>query len=119
MSKRFGKAYVRVNGELLESMGGASIDLGGTVRQPVVGNSFYGHSESEKEAVVECEIAIGANTKPEDIHKADALTVTFELDTGQVYVIREAVSADPPVITGGSPDGKAGFKFFGPAAEAV
>ncbi|MDH4229961.1 MAG: phage tail tube protein [Nitrospirota bacterium] len=118
MSKRFGKAFVTVNGELLESLDGASIDLGGITRQAVVGNGYYGHAEAEKEATVACEIAISAATRPEDIHAATALTVVFRLDTGQTYVISGAVSADPPTITGGTP-GKAGYKFIGPRAEAV
>lgn len=118
MAKRAGKAYVRASGQLLESLPGASIDIGGTMREAVVGHSYYGHTEQEKPSEVNCEISIPAGMSLAELHRALDSTVTFELDTGQTYIVREAVLSEPPGITDGNP-GKAALKWIGPAAEEV
>lgn len=56
--KRLGIVRIKLAAELLESLPGASIDIGGTVRTPVLGGSaMLGFTEQIKESVVECETA--------------------------------------------------------------
>lgn len=89
--KRFGMAYIRVDGELLETMPGASIDIGGVERNNVDGdNEVLGFSERPVPAVIECEISMGPHTSLEKIRQITDATVTFECDTGQKYVCANA-----------------------------
>lgn len=116
---RLGKAYIKVNGQLLESMPGASIDIGGVERKPVVGNnSVLGYSESPRPAMVECEIAVGQNTSLTDLAKAVDATITFECDTGQTYIVREGFLTEPPKATDGE-GGKVPLKYAGQPAEEM
>lgn len=116
--KQLGIAQITVGSMLLDSEAGATIDIGGTVRTPVIGgNKVLGFSESIKEAVVECVISVGANTSLSDLRAIAGVTVHFACDTGQVYVITNACLAEPPKATAGE-GGKVALKFFGdPAVE--
>jgi len=117
--QKLGKAYIKMDGALLESLPGAKLDLGGTVREPVIGNNqVLGYSEKVKEATLECEIVVGTLTKLEDFRLATNATITFESDTGQVWAIRNAWLVEPPVITDGE-GGKVPLKFAGPPADQV
>jgi len=119
MGMRLGKAFIKANGQLLETMPGAKLDLGGAVRTPVVGSSsVHGFAEQVRPAKLECEISVGKDTKLLDHAKWTDLSVTFECDTGQVFVIRSAFSSEPPVITEGE-GGKVPVVFFGQPAEPV
>lgn len=115
--KRLGIVFIKVDGALLESLPGASIDIGGVTRTPVVGgNQVLGFSEALKESTVECEISVGVGTSVANLGKiADAL-ITFECDTGQVYNVAHAALAEPPKVS--ADGGKVPLKFFGqPAVE--
>jgi hypothetical protein len=117
--KRLGKAFIKVDGKLLESMPGAKIDIGGPVRNPVVGNTqVHGFAESVKESTMECEISVGTDTSLDALRKIEDATITFEADTGQTYVIRNAWLTEPPVVTDGE-GGKVPLKFAGPPAEEM
>lgn len=119
MSKRLGKAFIKVNGQLLESMPGAKLDAGGIERTPVTGaNGVHGYSEKIVPAHLECEISVGPDTKVLNHAKWVAETVTFECDTGQTFVMRNAFSAKPPVLTA-EDGGKVPVEFFGDPADQV
>lgn len=112
-----GRAYIKVDGALLRSNNGAKIDLGGVVRDPVVGNQVHGYAEKVKEATVECEISLGKGDSMESIRNISDASITFECDTGQTYLVRHAFLTDTPVITEGE-GGKIALKFAGqPALE--
>lgn len=118
MGKRVGIVHILVNGKLLESLPGASIDVGGAVRTPVVGSSrVLGYTEAIKQAEVECEVAVGAGTSLRELSQIAGATLTFRCDTGQVYNVAEACLQEPPKLTAG--EGKAGLKFFGQPADEV
>lgn len=115
--QRLGKAFVKSNGSLFESLPGAKIDIGGVTRNPVVGsNSVHGYAEQVKEATVECEISFGPDTRLVEIAAMSDVTINFECDTGQVYVVRNAWLVEPPVLTEGE-GGKVPLKFAGPPAD--
>lgn len=115
-NQRLGKAFIRVDGALLESMPGAKIDLGGEVREPVVGsNAVLGYASKFKEATLECEISLGPNTNLDALRAIADSTITFECDTGQTWLIRNAWLAEPPVLSEGE-GGKVPLKFVGPPA---
>lgn len=119
MTQRFGKAFIKVDGALLESMPGASLDVGGVTRNTVLGgNAVLGFAEAPKQAVLQCQIAVGAGTSLADLRAIKSATVTFECDTGQTYVIRNAWLVNPPVATDGE-GGAVPLQFEGPPAEEM
>lgn len=117
--QRLGKAFIKVNGQLLESMPGATLDIGGVSRAAVVGaNTVHGFFETPKPAVVSCQISVSKDTKLEDMNTWADVSVTFECDTGQVWVVRQAFLTEPPVMTAGD-GGQVPLVFNGPPAEKV
>lgn len=119
MSQLLGRAWIKVDGDLLRSNDGAKIDLGGPVRDPVVGShSVHGYAEKIKEATVECEISLAKGDSLETIRNITDAIITFECDSGQTYVVRQAFLTEPPVITEGE-GGKVPLKFAGQPAEEM
>lgn len=118
MSRVMGKAQIKVNSQLLESHPGASLDIGGPVRTTVVGaNSIHGFTEALQPSKLECEISVKSGTSLAAIRGWDDVTVTFEADTGQTYVISNGWSTNPPTVTDN--DGKAKLVIEGPPAEEM
>lgn len=118
MAQVLGRARIKVDGQLLQSHPGATLDLGGVTRTSVVGNEVYGYSEAAKQSRLECEISLNGQTRLGDLARITDAVITFECDTGQVYVIAGAWIVDPPTVTDGS-DGRVPLVFEGPAAEEM
>jgi hypothetical protein len=119
MTQRLGRAYIKVDGDMLESMPGAKVDVGGVSRSVVLGNNkVLGFAEKPKEAMVECEVAVGPATSLLKLAAIADATITFECDTGQTYVIKNAFLTEPPVATDGD-GGKVPLKFAGDPAEEM
>lgn len=116
---QLGRVFIKLDGELLSSMPGAKLDMGGIVREPVVGSAgVYGYAEKLKEATVECEISFNGNTDVKKIHDATDVTITFECDNGKVFIVRNAFSLEPPTLSEGE-GGKVALKFAGQPAEVA
>jgi len=119
VSQRLGKAFIKTNGALLETLPGAKINLGGIKRTPVKGaNSVHGYSEEIETGKVECEISVSKDTKLIDYGKMSNVSITFECDTGQTFVIKNAFLTDPPEATA-QEGGKVPLKFEGDPADQV
>lgn len=116
MAQLLGRAFIKVDGDLLRSNTGAKIDLGGPVRSAVVGNAVHGYAEAVKESTVECEISLAAGDSLATVRNITNATITFECDTGQVFIVRGAWVVDPPVVTEGE-GGKVPLVFKGQPAE--
>lgn len=117
--QRLGKAFIKVDGDLLESMPGAKIDIGGNKRDPVVGShTVYGYAEQVQPARVEVEISVGPNTSLAKLRDITDATITFECDTGQVYIVRNAWLSETLTVTEGE-GGKVPLVFVGPPAEEM
>jgi hypothetical protein len=116
---RLGKAYIKFNGELLETLPGASIDIGGVTRKVIKGNnSIHGYSEEPTESMVECEVSVAPGTSLVKYGNIVDATITFECDTGQTYVVRKAFNTVTPKATDGD-GGKVPLKFAGDPAEEM
>lgn len=113
-------AYIKYNSILLPTMPGAKLDLGGRTRASVVGdNKVHGFSEVLKPSMLECEISLGAGLSLAQLQNITGATVTYEADTGQTYIIKDAFVVDPLTVTAGE-GGKVTLKFEGqPATEVV
>ncbi len=117
--QRLGKAFIKVNGGLLESMPGAKLNIGGFKRNPVVGaNNVHGYAEEVMPATVECEISVSSLTQLIAIAQFRNETLTFECDTGQTFVISGAFLTEPHEMTA-QEGGKVPLKFAGNPADQV
>lgn len=116
-NQRLGKARIKVNGVELETMPGATLDLGGVTRTTVVGaNAVLGPTETPKPARVECSVSLRAGQSAADLN-TDNATITFIGDTGQVWSIPNAWSMETPVVNSG--DGTVRCVYEGVRCEEV
>jgi hypothetical protein len=114
---RLGKAIIIVNGQRLESMPGATLDIGGVTRTTQVGaNEVLGYTETPKPSRIEASISVRSGISVADLHARD-VPITFEGDTGQLWSIAGAWSVDTPVIDSGASTAK--FVYEGPPAEEI
>ena len=116
--KLVGKAYIKYDGNKLRTKTGATIDIGGQQRTPVVGNQLDGYTEEAKPSEIDCVISLGAGESLETIRNITDATVTFECDTGQSYMVRHAFLSDTLKVTGGE-GGNIPLKLIGPLAEEI
>ncbi|MDH4319872.1 MAG: phage tail tube protein [Desulfobulbaceae bacterium] len=118
MSKRLGIATIKYDGKVLNSRPGASMDPGGIARKSVITDLNIGFSEELRQSKVECEIAYDKDTSLAELGQISGATLTFDCDTGQSYVIKDAWITDTPQLTAGD-GGKVKLTFEGPAAEEM
>lgn len=119
MSNRvMGRAQIKANGKIFDSHPGATLDPGGVSRESVVGaNAVHGFKETVKQSKVELEISVKAGTSLAEINRMDDITLTFEVDTGQTWVISNGWVTEPATLTDN--DGKAKIVIEGPPAEEM
>lgn len=117
MAKILGRVYIRVDGMTLSSIPGTGkLDPGGVERTPVMTDrGFVGYTEKPVHAEVEAEIVVDSETDIIKLGNTVEASITFEADSGQVFVIRNAACAMPIKPQAG--DGKATVRFIGAAAE--
>lgn len=113
-----GQARIKADGETLDTKPGASLELGGPVRTAQRGDyNAGGFSEEETESKLTCTVMIKRGTKVTALRAIDNATVTFQADTGQTYIIRNAYVADVITVTAGGEG--ASLVFQGPPAEEM
>lgn len=117
-NKIMGKAQIKANGALQETLPGATLDIGGPSRTTVAGaNAILGFTEAVAPSKIEFEIAVKGHTSLAAIRRWDDVTVTFEADTGQTWVVSHGWVTNPPTTTDN--DGKAKVTIEGPPAEEM
>ena len=118
--KRHSMAYITVSGVgLLATLPGAKLDLGGVERAPVVGeHTILGYSEKLKPAMLECEISLGQGMSLAALQAMTGATVTYEADTGQRYMVRDAFTTDTLSVSSGE-GGKVALKMQGQPAQEI
>jgi len=117
-NKLFGRATIRVNGKTFRQEKGATLDVGGTKRttkMPVRGRP--GYTEEEVPSKLEASVFIDALTSISEIRSWKDVTVSFECDTGQAFVVNGGWQTDTPVVE--ESDGKVKITIEGPAAEEL
>ncbi|MBI1321338.1 MAG: phage tail protein [Candidatus Hydrogenedens sp.] len=113
-----GRATIRTNGEYLPSKKGAKLHLGGAKRSPVVTNFSVGYAEENDPAMVECVVPLARDLSLTSLRNLVDAVVTFECDSGQIYVVRGAFVTDCLELTDGE-GGDVQLKFCGEAAEEL
>lgn len=100
ITRRLGKAIIKLGSNRLESMDGATLDVGGDVATTQVGsNEVLGPSYAPKPSKLECTISQGTNTSVGDFKAGEMVTFAFECDTGQVYSCGQAWLTDTPALS--------------------
>lgn len=118
MGKKLGILTVRVAGRSWDTKKGSTLDIGGIKREPRPGSrSTSGFTEEMVPSKLEVTLLVGEGDSLTDINKIVGETITAEADTGQTWIIRNAYSTDPAVITEG--EGEAKVVFNGESAEEM
>lgn len=100
-NQRQGVAFIRVNGRELESMAGATFTPSGTTREEVTGSRVYGWKGKPRAAKVECKIPGGGDIGLDEIIDWTDITVEFEADTGETWLMPNAWQSDEAKNDGG------------------
>lgn len=113
-----GQARIKVDGDTLDTDGESTLEIGGPVREAVAGDFQAGaFRETTAPSKLETSILLKNGVSLDALRRIENATVTFEGDTGKMYVVRNAYVAD--VISFSTSDGKAKVVFGGPPAEEL
>ena len=101
-NQRTGQVFVRVGGNLLPSLPGATLkDFAGVKRTPVVGTKVHGFTEETLVPTIECEVSHGAELSVDTLMKLTDTTATFECDSGPTFVLANAWVAEASELKDG------------------
>ncbi len=90
-----------LGGQRVRSKEGASLDFGGTTREPVNSDSGVdGYTSKTTAPKVSFKVSHTAETKVKDLQDFVG-KLTFETDTGRVYTLPEAWCSEPPKLEKG------------------
>lgn len=118
MSKVLGRATVKVDGEVLLIDNGAKLAFGGVTRKVVKGTEIHGYAEEAMEPSVEVAATVDKDSSLKAWADIADATVTFECDTGQVYILKNAWLENPPEVTAGE-GGRVPLKFVAKVCEEM
>jgi hypothetical protein len=107
-----GRAAIKYDGNLLLTDKGAKLNIGGVERKTVKGDQVHGYAEGVMEPFVECNISVTPGMSLVALGNIKNSTVTFEADTGQTWILRNAWSEKPPEATA-EEGGKVPVRFVG------
>jgi hypothetical protein len=118
MAQYVGRVTISVGGNTLRSEGGASIDIGGTKRDPKPDDQGgVGWTQETAPSKVDCEVLVAPGDSIASYGEMAGVDISFQADTGQSWVITDAFLTDTPNLKG--KDGKVSLKFAGPPAEEI
>jgi hypothetical protein len=104
MAQVTGVVRIKINGTLVRSKAGATLNLGGVNRTVQKGHSIYGYSSEPQEAVCSFTIAHTADVDEDELRDFTDGVLMFETDTGKTYQVNAAFTSVPPELTGGEGD---------------
>jgi hypothetical protein len=114
MASVTGRVTFEVDGEVLESEAGATLNVGGVNREAIItetGRVFA--MESSVPATAECTILHLTTTDLVALAALTDVTINFKCDNGPIYTIGHAFLTEPPSLV----SGKASLKWAGQAAK--
>lgn len=117
MPKITGVVRITINGELLESLPEAELDLGGDANESVTGHRRYGHRSKVMPSKLTCTIVWKAGSPIKDLRELVDGTGVFESDVGEAYTVDNLTIMNPPVLKGGS--GEVPLEFEGDPAKPL
>lgn len=112
MSKAItGRAEIRIDGAVIPTENGAKLTLGGVKRNTEVHGGEMYYSEEETPATVDCVVNHTADVDLFKLANIAGATVMFTCNTGQKFLVRGAVTTEPPDLDAGK--GKTNLKLAG------
>jgi hypothetical protein len=117
-NKFLGRATIRVDGQVWETAPGATLDVGGTKRNPVIVGKKVGFAEETAPGTLVCETALMTGMTLADLRNVTGATIIFEADTGQSFVISNAFITVPPTMKDGA-GGNVSLDFAGDPAQEM
>lgn len=109
-----GRVFISINGKRLASKEGGKLGFGTVEREAVLGDSgVLGYSEKSTAPYVECTIAHKSDTSLKELQDTTDASITFEADTGKVYMLRNAWNAKAIEMD----KGEVALRFEGMSAE--
>ncbi len=117
MTKAYGRATVRIDGNILDTVQGVKLDTGGIKRTTRPGSRTMKYTEELVPSKLEVPYFIDSSVSLAGFGKIDNATIMVEFDTGQTYVITGGWLTDTPTAEDG--EGKGMLVFEGPPAEEM
>lgn len=117
-NKILGRATVKVDGRTVLNKRGATLDIGGVQRTPVIGSQgVHGFSEEIQAPKLDLRITQDASFALEDIRKIENATILFQGDDGVSYVLNGAFSTSVPTLA--EVDGEITASFSGTSCDRI
>ncbi len=117
-NKVVGQCKVTADGQLFETDGSTTMEIGGITREAVTGdNQAGGFREIITPSKTTMKILFKKDTSLAAIRAMDNVTLVNRTDVGTTYIVRGAYCAD--VLSFSSSDGKADVVMGGPPAEEM
>ena len=115
MPKTTGIVKIHIDGKLVRSKDGATLETGGMERTLHVGHGVvYGASEKFKPSLLECTLVHMADTDVIALNKLAGVVARFESDVGTTYLLNNMYTTEPCKVSGG--EGEVSLKMSGDAA---
>ena len=111
-----GRVIIKRDGEVLDTIEGASLDPGGVTRTPVpLDNGKIKHRVAVRHASIKGTIVDDAQAKWLDTLKDTDVVIIFETDTGAAYKLAPATSTGETEMQ----NGEAPVEWFGEAVKPI
>ena len=118
MPKAFGRANIKVNGQILKTNKGATFDPGGVMRtSKTTSGGQVNFTEEVKPSRLECAIPYTAGGSIAELAAIEDATINVETDVGASHVMPHAFLVEPPKT--GDQDGDISLIFEGAPAEQL
>lgn len=119
MSKLIGRATIRLNGKFVDTQEGAQLTPGGIKNNERMGTHNFHYNESLMPAILTCSVPVSAGVSITELQRMADAEITFEADTGQSYIIRNACQTGDVSLQDGAQGGFLALEFKGSPAEEV
>lgn len=116
--KLLGRATITRDGATLLSATGAKLSLSGFTREPVVGDTVHGYTETAVPAYVEVTVSVSDDVDLEALASDVGVDVLFQGDAGGSWVLPAAVQQNQVTATAQS-GGQVSLKYFSDQSQKV
>lgn len=100
MASVFGKAVISIAGKRYNTKEGASLDIGGISREPVMSDSGLAGSQEKYEAgKIECTIIATGDVSVTEIQAIKDASVSFDCDNGKSFISADAFNGPIPSLS--------------------
>lgn len=117
--KTLGRASIRIDSKIVDSEPGAELVVGGIKNNSRQTTSKHYYNQTMIPSRITCRVPFTADVSLRDLQSLAEVDVTFTSDTGQIYMIRDAVQTSEIAVTDGDAGGFASLVFEGDPAEEI